>query len=461
MKHAIKPFCAILVLAALVLASAASADTGHVTITKKDVYYAVDLDLSSSDATRKEVGQEYGQAIKEAVPGVEGLMDSLIQDMCSSNSTKYQLFLYRTGLIRPNVPKDLQDDVDGMAQGLCSADEDIMGDGLLSPAEVWFLNLIPDVARTTQCSGFGILPQAAASGKCTVVRNLDWDDGATYQLSQIQAVLRIKISESRSVTMIGYLTEAMCISGFNNDGLFAAILDSGTGREYTAENKRSYAMDLRYALENENADTIAVLADILDPTATEYTYGHIFLLADRETAQVYEDDLQPDHPRLRAYNSSPLYHPWDVANAIGAVNCFMLTGNIDNAQSPYDVNRWDSMQNLLNACGPKITWADMEYVTGYGPGTGWNGYLYILDSDSGVQTQQSMVFEPESGKLSVAFHPVGRSLEPGEKPDFRTVNGGGSSSSGCAFNPRAGFSAEWLLLMLPVLVIAARKIRVK
>jgi len=407
----------------VVLLFGAIAHADIVTLSHKGSHYEVTVDLSNPEVTRFQAGAALGSAIRQAVGNIEPLMDGYLAELCQYQPTIYQTFLSRAQQLRQNVPQDLADELDGLADSLCSATTNTPGDGKLSADELWLLNLAAEALRLTQCSAVGVLPEASASGNCMLVRNLDWDGGTQFQLSYLQAVTVYTLPQGRSLTLIGFLGTVNCLSGFNSDGVFGAILDSGTGRvPYTAENKRAYTFDLRQALEDAATDSVDVLAAALQAQSTQYTYGHLIFMGDPQTVMVLENDLLPGGANLRSAESAPLYHEWNVPGTIGAVNCFMLPASTDNSGSLWDTARWDSQQRLLLADGATHTWQDLKDIGGYGPGEGTDGSLYISTLDSLLETQQIIVFEPATRRLDVAFHPVGRGIGEGEAPTFTTVN---------------------------------------
>lgn len=387
-------------------------------------YFHVTVDLSDAQTSRAEAGQALGAKIAQALPEIESLMDSYLQEVSGDIPLMYQMFLSRAQAIKPQIPEELRQELDAMAGNLCSADSNVMGDGKLSADELWTLNLAAEVLRLTQCSAVGVLPQASASGRCMLVRNLDWVAGSEYQLTRLQAVTVYTLPGGHSVTLIGYLGLVNCLSGFNEHGVFASILDSGTGRTpYTAVDKRAYTFDLRQALENDDNATVDQVAAAMQANSTQYTYGHLVFLGDPETVKVLENDLQQGGANLRSVDSAPLYHDWDVPDTIGAVNCNMLPASTNNAGDQYDIARWNSQQRLLLEDGESHSWSDLQELAGYGPGSGTDGYLYIKATDY-LETQQIMVFEPATARLDVAFHPVGRGLADDETPEYTTINTG-------------------------------------
>ena len=318
-------------------------------------YYQVSIDLSAPWCTRRSAGLEYGKAIKRAVSNYETLLDSYMADFLK-NEQNYSLMMSRMRDIWPNVPRIVSDEVEGIAEGVCSTKRNVFNDGLLSPDEFKVFNLMPDIFRATNCSAVGVLPEASESGNIMVARNVDWDDGKTFQFSRIQSVITYKLSHNHSVTLISYLGIPMAITGISSrsrgDGsgvsrqnLFFAILDSDIEKEFSSKNKRSYAADLRkYA---EETVSVERMSELLDTTAEDYTFGHLVFLADNDSLGVYEDNLTYAQSRLRKPEDNPdLYLPWNIAGTIGAVNCFMLKTSLNNTMGVDDRGRGAAQQNL-------------------------------------------------------------------------------------------------------------------
>jgi len=415
------------------------ADT--VKVKKMNRYYQFSIDLSRKEISRREIGRAYGAAIKQIEPRYGSLIDSYFAGEIKDQA-RYNIIMERIKSIWPNLPATVKDEIEGIAEEVCSTNKNIMGDGLLSPDEFKMLNLVGDVLRSTNCSGVGVIPEASSSGNMLVARNVDWDDGKTYQLSYLQAIINYKLSDQRSLTLIGYLGLVTAASGvstntdtINNktDNLFFAILDSDIGGRFIYENRRSYPADLReYA---EMVHQVNAMVNLLDRTAEQYTFGHLILLADRDSLGVYEDNLTFGKNKLRTVKDNPsLRIPWHDPNTIGAVNCFMLKTSIDNtlgvdntrdaaatnkqtSDNIYvgNVKRWASQQRLLHEHSGKYSIEDLKGVSSYGPGEATNGFIYR------PCTQQIIVFEPATGWLEVAFHPVGRAIQKKEAPFFQKV----------------------------------------
>lgn len=437
-------------LAGLMLTGFAKSDeTGkYVTQKKMSGYFQTDIDVSDASVSRKVAGKEYGKLIIQQVPAYEKLIDSYlaeIQKMVGKIGT-YEDMIGRMKNIWANVPQTVQDELAGIAEAVCSTQENVLGDGKLSPDELRMFNLIADVYRGNQCSMVGALPEMSETGNVILARNLDWDDGSTFQFSQIQSIATYRLPNKRSLTLVGYLGVIIGVTGFveNIDGkanpkdgecLYFALLDSEIGKPYTSKDKRSYPSDLRkYA---EECTSIESMVSMLDKTEDKYTFGHLIVLADSKNIGVYEGDLNYGEHRLRTAKDNPdLYIPWKVKGTIGAVNCFMLKTSYDNAtgkndptQTPESVRladgnisgdsnkmRWASQQRLLSANnGAKFSMDNLKAVETYGPGKTSEGFIFRYD------TLQTVLFEPKTRHLEVAFHPIGRNWNKDEKPVFQKI----------------------------------------
>lgn len=392
-------------------------------------YYKVDIDISAAGASRTDAGKAYGIKIKEAVTNYESLVDSYIAEMVKNQET-YSLMLTRANTLWPNVPEIVQNEIDGIADSVCSTSEDVRGDGLLSKNELRLLNLIGDVMRETNCSAVGINANVSASGNVIGSRILDWDDGSTYQISRIQAVVTYKLPNNRSLTLIGYLGLSVAITGVtkNYDGnsdenagnnLFFAILDSDIGGAFTCiAGMRSYCADLRKYVEDATSYSNMVTYLSTYAGTYKYTFGHLIYMIDKSNVGVYEDNLSATYgtSALRTPdNNNNLHQSWSVEGALGVVNCFMLPNSYNNSSAATEINRWKSEENLLSANGSTHSFDNLKTLSSYGIGDSKDGYLFRW------LTHQIAIFEPATRKLEVAFHPVGRNWKSTEKPSFNGI----------------------------------------
>ncbi|MCX7921850.1 MAG: C45 family autoproteolytic acyltransferase/hydrolase [Clostridia bacterium] len=395
-----------------------SGDTSkNVTIVNKGTHFEIVLDFSDGLAHR-EMGEAYGEKILAAVPNFEALWDSYITEVIPSDDI-YGLFLLRAHEIMPQIQQDYRDEIEGIASKLSAGSENVRGDGKLSKDELYLINLFPDVGRGTQCSGISVFGKRSSTKSTMTARVLDWYGGSKNQLANIQTVLTFK-NGNKSICTISYMGYMGVISGFNDNKVFAAILDSSTGSPYTSTSKRSYPLDLRYALENEK--TLDGVADYVKAKERSYTFSHLILLSDPADSKVLENNISSDVNNVRDVRSvdSALNNgvEWGFDNALGTVNSFILKGNHDNhTQNPLNIPRWSSMKSELSKKGNIVNLQELKEVisfnNGDGPGAMTDGDLY-----NGM-TQQIIIFIPQRLHLEVAFRPKEGSLP--NVPEFVRV----------------------------------------
>jgi hypothetical protein len=403
----------------------------HVTIADSGAYYHVVCDLAAA-GSHHQMGLELGQQIAAAAPEFETLVDSYLAERSGSNST-YNAWIARMGDIWPQVPQELQDEIDGMTEGVAAETLNVRGDGKLSRDEIRVLNLFPDCARTSQCAGLVVFGTGSFSGHPMTARLLDWHSGNQNQLGQVQAVTFIQ-NGSRSVCLVGHLGFLGAVTGFNDDGLFAGILDSPTGTAYTSAGKRSYAMDIRRALETfEDMDSAAAY---LSDTTKHYAYNHLVLMSDRSRGGVLENNFSGSgtdmHRDLRRDTSS--LNPgieWEYDGAVAAVNSFVLLGNHDNHTGyQFNTGRWSSFRNQVGLCGSGVDWEELKLIAGFDNGNG-PGYEYTDIYNAG--NHQIVCFRPDSMILEVAFKPKSGTLP--NDPVFQRVSLAFDSAAGIAERP--------------------------
>lgn len=386
-------------------------------VADKNGYYEAQLDFSSG-RTHKQVGGEYAEAIMKAKPDFEALLDSYISELTSSEAL-YNKLLSRVNDIKPRMNQAYRDEIEGMALKLSGGTTNERGDTKVSMDELYAFNLIPDIVRGTQCSALSVYGSRSSTGKAMIARALDWNGGDSDQLIQLQAVTTIK-NPGGKICSIGYLGYLGIISGFNDSGVFAAILDSTTGGEYSSAGKRSYPMDLRFALENRK--TLDEVAAFMGDPANAYAFNHLIALADAKTGGVLENNISGTGSNMRRAlrrADSPLNEgiTWGISDAVGCVNSFLLAGNHDNhSDNNANTGRWHAMKEKLLEKGDKVTLDGLKDVIsfhhGEEPGSAGDGDLY------NTRTQQIVMFQPDSFHLEVFFRPKG-SLPP--KPVFREI----------------------------------------
>jgi hypothetical protein len=377
----------------------------EISIIDNSSYYYVTINVNNG--THKKIGELYAEKILEKIPDIEYIVDSYIAEIASTVSI-YNVFISRVNDIRPQIPQEYQDEIDGMASKFAQTTENIRGDNKLSLDELYMVNLLPDVGRSTQCSALSVFGSLSETEKTITARTLDWNGGTQNQLPTIHAIITFK-DGTKSFTSIGYLGFMGILSAFNDNKIFAAILDSSTGQTYSSVNKRSYPFDIRYAL--ENFTTLDDVASYMTDSSRQYTYGHLIFLSDSGESRVVENDLSDlSHRRVREFNSTlnSGVSSWpspSLDQSIGAVNSFVLNGNHNN-HTIYTANtaRWASIISQLGTYSdPLISVKEMKNIISFdnnnGPGSQATGDLY----SSGAQ--HVLVFQPDSLTLDIYFRP--------------------------------------------------------
>lgn len=375
-----------------------------ISIINRGSYFEVVLDFTTGK-THYDMGVEYGEAILEAIPEYESNVDSYIAEM-TRNNQDYNYLLERVNDIKSQINQDYVDEIEGIATNFSGLNQNIRGDGKLSTAELFLINLFPDVARSAQCSALSVFRQRSETKETMTARILDWDSGTKNQLARIQAVVTFKNSE-KSICTIGYLGYMGCISGFNKEGVFGSILDAGTGMTYSSARKHSYPMDLRYAL--ENYQTMNEIADYIKSPDRKYAYSHLIFLSDSSDSKVLENNISGSTNSLRDIRTEKsklnANISWDISDSIGSVNSFLLEGNFDNHSNfLFNTARYESMKHELKSKGEEVTLDELKsiasYYKGEAPQEQTNGDLY------NIGTQQIIIFEPSKLNLEVFFRPA-------------------------------------------------------
>jgi hypothetical protein len=392
-----------------------------VQIWDRGTHYKVNINFSKKPC-HWEVGVEYGKQLRKQMPKFEALVDSYLAEI-TGNDYGYRIMLGRAKDIEPQVSREYLDEISGLGKTICSTMEAIRGDNKLSPDELLLYNLVPDVARGTQCSAVGVFGSRSASRKTIMARVLDFYTGSQNQLPKLQAVTYITYNtknDTQSICLIGFLGYFGVISGLNGQ-VFAAILDSTSGAAYSSQGKRSYPMDLRFALENK--DHLHEVAGYMSESVKNYSYNHLIALADSWGFHVLENNISgtgSDIHRALRNDCSPLNDgiTWGIRDAVACVNSFVLKGNHDNHTiNPNNMARWAKIKELL-AAQDVFTRADLKKLISYHygpePGSQLNGDLY------NVNTQQIVIYEPDSLSLEVFFRPKNTKLPV--EPLFETVS---------------------------------------
>ncbi len=387
---------------------------GHAQITDHGTYFGVTLDFTGT--TARQVGADYGQAIKAIMPDFEAQLDTFLADMLGSDAM-FAALQHRVEAIKPQLDQSYRDEIEGIASALSGGATDKLGDGKLSLNELYMVNLNTDALRPTQCSFSSVWGQRSATRRTLSARILDWPDGPTFPMAKCQAVVHF-INGPKSIYSIGYLGYQGTLTGINQHAVFGAVLDSPSWKPYPdpPTGYYSYAFDLRHAL--ESTATLDGVAAAM--TSHPYTFCHNIALSDPSVSRVLENDQTPGHKRALRTDVSTLRSgvTWGITNAIAAVNSFMLPENEDNfSQDLHNTARWNSIVKQMQSKGMTVDRQELASVEGYFkgavPGHATDGDVFSLAS------QMLMIFEPCTLRLDVAFHPRNSDWQGG--PVFTSV----------------------------------------
>jgi hypothetical protein len=375
---------------------------GHAQITDCGTYYQVSLNFTGT--TARQVGEDYGQAIKAIKPDFEKQLDTFLHDMIESDAM-FTALLQRVNAIKPQLDQSYRDEIEGIASKLSGGSVDKLGDGQLSLNELYMVNLNTDALRPTQCSFASVWGPRSATGHTISARVLDWPDGDTFPMAKCQAVIHY-INGPKSVYSIGYLGYQGMLTGINSQGVFAAVLDSPSGGAYPdpPTGYYSYSFDLRHAL--ENTSTLDAAAAAMESESHPYTFCHNIAFSDSNVSRVLENDQTRGHLRILRSDTSILRAGviWGISNAVASVNSFLLPENVDNHTNDlHNTARWDSIRTQLSLKGDTVDLAELKsvetYFKGAAPGHATDGDVFSQAS------QMVVIFQPDTKHLEIAFHP--------------------------------------------------------
>lgn len=392
-----------------------------VTFINKGSYFDVTIDYTLG-LSSYELGAAYAKGILKMVPNYEFLIDSYINR--NRNRNEYKNFIYRSEDIRLQLNETNKDEIEGMASEISEGHKNVQNDGLLSKDELYVLNLFTDISLGVQCSFTSVFGKRSTTKSTISGRNLDWYGGDLNELAQIQAVIRYKYKNKRICT-IGFLGYMGVLTGINDSKVMGAVLVSPIGTAFDSKGKRSYAMDLRTALEKSNS--IEEVAQFMKDPMKNFAGNHIIALSDPEKSIILENNFSGvgangERVTREVRTSDSRLNKgidWDIDNAIGSVNSFLLYGNYDNhTPNKHNTRRWSSMREQLLKAGPSVTPEEMKNIISYthgSPGTFTeSGDLYNR------QTIQMILYQPENLSLEVFFRPKGSRKNP-KKPVFEKI----------------------------------------
>ncbi len=373
--------------------------------------------MEFSDSTHKEMWSLYVEKLLMVFPTLEADYDTWL--VTSMDRKTYSDRLQKLQYLKPQVPKEYQDEIEGMASNFSGGTNNIQGDGKLSIDELYYINLSIDIIMARGCSAISVFGPPSVTGRNMVARLVDW-----YPRTD-NAVFTIRNGDKSIVSIVRLLRIIAAGTAFNDDGVFAALLAGGRPPPADFESKpySSVMIDIRYAL--ENFSTLEGIAKYL--SNREYTFSHQAFLADSRTSRVLENNLIDGGIRALRGANSKLGEDidWEFDNAVAAVNTFFLEenyrgGSVDPRWTNIRHELANKLRNSEDGEVDKVTLNELkEIATFYDKSEGDVYPGSTIGDIYNSMTQLIVLFEPITFHLEVFFR--NDSASPIRNPSFTTV----------------------------------------
>lgn len=379
---------------------------GLCVIEKKPSYYEVWLYHDKGDPY--DVGCAYAETILDMGIDYAGVLEPYLYENIDNAfpnlDGEYTPVIERIKLLKPQIPKEYVRELEGFATVLSGGIEGMAADGRLSYEEVLLSSMVPDCLRGTNCSALSVWGEKSASGEMIVSRTMDWPMGSTNQMCTAQAVTHFVMGEGKnSYTAVAVLGMLDVLTGLNDKGVFAAMLDAGSYNEYVCEGKKCYSFELRYAL--EHMDDARSLGEYMVAESKNFTFSHNIIVTDKNDSFVAEDSADNSEPEpgqslLRDKDTVLLDGiTWDNPDSLCVVNAFQAEGAEDHFSYSGDnyirfckYNTWTGEKEKLSAADVKSI-VTRESTLRY---SGWHDiYSYL--------TYHIVILDYATGELSIAF----------------------------------------------------------
>lgn len=340
---------------------------GLCTINVMPSYFDVTLDFESG--SHYDVGKAYAEAIELADPDFQSIMEPYIYEnimRAYNGEPNYDALAERLNTLYDTLDQDYKDELAGFSTELSSGRTGFEPDGLFSYEEALLCHMIPDSLRPTACSALSLWGSKTATGDRMTLRCLDWGRGSKNQMGRYNSVVRMKNGD-KSLTSIGMLGLLDIISGVNDDGVFVAILDAGSGGKipYVYEGKKPYTFEIRKCLETMT-DATSVGNHMVEMSG-DFTWCHNLIISDKDNSYCAEDCTAETAAAGLGFSnlrdeSTPLLKglKWDNPDSLCIINSFISEGNLDQVTGEYsNTIRFNKYNNWVGAVD-KFTVKDLK-----------------------------------------------------------------------------------------------------
>ena len=314
-----------------------ASDDGVCEIRRMEHYY--DVTLHYEGHTPAEAGKAYAQAAIRAFPGYHEMLEPYLYENIMiafpAVTDDFAPVEERISCLADSLRPEQKEELFSFAEELSGGTHGFAEDGHISYEEAIACNLIPEAMRGTACSALSLWGDKTESGDMIAARFLDWMLGSEYQMCQLHTVIHADKGKS-SYTGISFLGFSGIISAVNDDGVFAAILDVGSGDEkYVCKDRKCYTFELRHAL--ETYDSAREVGEFMVKNSGSFTFSHNIYIADGRETYCAEDavaGLQESGKgsSLLRDSSTPLLEAvhWNEPDSLCVVNSFAAQGNQDH-----------------------------------------------------------------------------------------------------------------------------------
>ncbi|MCR4928498.1 MAG: hypothetical protein K5988_00720 [Lachnospiraceae bacterium] len=377
-----------------------------------EAYFDVTLDEEKASAF--DAGRAYGEAINMIYPEFGSelepyLFENIRGAFPNLNGDNYKAVEDRMHGLFDSLDDHYKDEIKGLAEGIGTKSTGIVPDGILSTEELMLAQMVPDALRGTACSGLSLWGEKTATGDMIGVRCLEWSLGSERSMCKIHTVLHIKNGD-KSITSFGFLGLFDVISGVNDDGVFAAMLDMYTDEVFIYEGRTCYSFAIRHAL--EEFSTAKETGKYMVDNSSRFTFSHNVMITDGKEAYCAEDPCPQAVEEGKAFPSlrdcsTPLMKElkWESKDSLCMVNSFVTKGNFDlisghensvNSVRFAKYNKWVKERSHLDAKGVKEMMTQEVVETDlYGSSTVQNVHRDNLT--------QMIVIDYHNGSIQVAF----------------------------------------------------------
>ena len=373
-----------------------------------------DITLDEENATPYEAGRAYGEAINIIYPEFGSQLEPYLFENINGafpnlSGDDYTPVEERMKGLFDSLDPHYQEEIKGLADGLGTPDTGIYPDGVLSTEELMIAQMVPDALRGTACSGLSLWGEKTATGDMIGVRCLEWSLGSDKSMCKIHTVLHIKNGE-KSITSFSFLGLFDVISGINNDGVFAAMLDMYTDQVFVYEGRTCYSFAIRYAL--EEFTTAKEAGEYMVENSSKFTFSHNVMLTDGKESYCAEDACPQSVEEGKAVATlrdcnTPIMKElkWESPDSLCIVNSFVTEGNFDlmsgrangvNSIRFAKYNKWVKEHSLLDAKGVKDMMTQEVVETDlYGSS--------IVNNVHRDNLTQMIIIDYHNGSVQVAF----------------------------------------------------------